>query len=103
MSFNSRGFDGWMQRQMAALAKAFPLPAASAAPKVSPDEFRIAKLELRPGDILVLKFLRPVTVASQMQTAETFRRFVPEHRVVVIDADTDLSVVRQAAEREDGL
>jgi hypothetical protein len=64
-------------------------------------QYRIAKLELRPGDILVLKVLRHVSAEEAARIAERFQQFVGiQCRVVVIDEVIDLSVVRREEAQE---
>lgn len=60
-------------------------------------EFRIARLDLRPGDVLVVKVNGP---AISGETATAVRRMVnvtiPDHKVLVLDERLDLAVLTQA-------
>lgn len=58
-------------------------------------EYRIAKLELQAGDILVVKVLKPNPPISQLQQlADSLKKMVGNTvRVLVIDGQTEVTVV----------
>ena len=55
-------------------------------------EYRIGRLELRPGDMLVIKVTGNVPSEQVMQMAEDIREIV-KSPVLVIDQNIDLSVL----------
>lgn len=58
-------------------------------------EYRIAKLELQAGDILVVKVLKPNPPISQLQQlADSLKKMVGNTvRVLVIDGQTEVTVL----------
>jgi hypothetical protein len=57
-------------------------------------EYRITKLQLRPGDFLVLKSRQPLTDEHVRLLRRAFEEIVGrDHRVIVIDDDLDLSIL----------
>lgn len=62
--------------------------------QAAPIEFQIAKLGLAPGDILVVRSLRPVPPESARHMREYISGIAPEGvEVVVIDSSIELSVL----------
>jgi hypothetical protein len=68
-----------------------PEPLAGA----TPVELHIAKLELKPGDILVLRLDHKLSDETCNWLRDNMRRVLPEGvKAMVLDKDADLSVVR---------
>jgi len=60
-------------------------------------EYRIAKLELAPGDVLVVKAARASSVADLELVIKYVEPFVPaDCKVLAIDGTVDLSVLTRA-------
>lgn len=59
-------------------------------------EFEIAKLELRPGDVLVARLTRIVPSEALARLRAFLARELPDTKVLVIDAQVDLSIVSKA-------
>ena len=56
-------------------------------------EFAIAKLKLEPGDVLVLKFPKPLSREQMQNIRETFRINFPNVKAMILDSGADLSVL----------
>ncbi len=60
-------------------------------------EFQIARLELRPGDVLVARAMRPMTSEASQRIKAALERALPiGTKVLVIDAGLDLSVASKS-------
>lgn len=59
-------------------------------------EFRIARLDLRKGDILVVKFGVPVSAEMVEIVKNNFAEIARGLRLLVIDARADLSILTAA-------
>jgi hypothetical protein len=60
-------------------------------------EFQIAKLDLGPDDILVVRVAKQITsVSASEMTARLERRLDLQNRVLVLDAGTEVSVVARS-------
>jgi hypothetical protein len=70
--------------------------------------FQIAKLEMKPGDVLVLRPTRPIVSEAASRLHAYVSRAFPDRKILVIGSDVDLSVVsarkatRRSAGTEDG-
>jgi hypothetical protein len=56
-------------------------------------EFQIAKLELRPGDILVVKSARPLSAETAARLRQILEQAVGGHRCMVLESGLDLSIL----------
>lgn len=56
-------------------------------------EFRIARLELRPGDILVAKAKIRLSVEQAERLRTILEPFVGERKVMVLDDSVDIAVL----------
>lgn len=56
-------------------------------------EFRIAKLSLNPGDILVVKINKIISVEMAQVVKKTVLEATGHRKIMVIDGDTDLAVL----------
>lgn len=57
-------------------------------------EFKLAKLELGPDDILAVRVAKPITMVTAAElTARLERRLSLEGRVLVLDPGTELTTV----------
>jgi hypothetical protein len=59
-------------------------------------EFRIARLDLRKGDILVAKFSAPVSAEMATRVGDNFKKIAPGLRLLILDGKTELSVLTSA-------
>lgn len=59
-------------------------------------EFAIARLELKPGDILVAKSSEHLSREFADRISEWIKLAAPDHMVLVLDARLDLSVLTKA-------
>lgn len=60
-------------------------------------EYRIAKLQLRPGDVLVVKVDHTISAEIGGRIREHFERTVgPDRKVLILDNSIDLSVLTKA-------
>ena len=59
-------------------------------------EFRIARIDLRPGDTLVLKYPRPLSQEQRRNLMEAMKSASGGHRVMVLDGGLDLAVLTAA-------
>jgi hypothetical protein len=57
-------------------------------------QFAIAKLELKPGDIVVLKSADRISLETSLRLCDRFRTLVPNHNKVVVLERIDIAVVR---------
>lgn len=57
--------------------------------------YAIARLQLQPGDILVLKYKRPLSVSTARKILEVIEPIVEPNKVMLVDCNTDLSVIVQ--------
>lgn len=62
-------------------------------PAPRPIYFEIARLDLRPGDTLVVKIPQFVNRMTADRYGEKIREHCPNNRVLVITKDTDLAVL----------
>lgn len=61
------------------------------------EEAAISKLELAPGDVLVVHVKAILTREMAMRAREQFREFVPDGvKVLIIDGGTELSKLTRA-------
>lgn len=58
-----------------------------------PIEFHISKMELKPGEFLVMRFKRHISQKEADNLRENVRGFLPNNKVLVFDGDVDLSVL----------
>jgi len=56
----------------------------------------IARLDLRPGDILVIKCKQHLTFEAAANMRETFKMISKDHKIMVIDGGADLAVLSAA-------
>ena len=62
------------------------------------DTFQIAKLDLAPGDILVVRSTHPITQAACERVLELVSKVVGnEQRVLILGHDIDLAVLTRPA------
>lgn len=59
-------------------------------------EFRISKIKLEPGDILVLRSPKPLSPEVAKRLQEMFAKLSPSFKTLVLDAGMDLAVVSEA-------
>lgn len=59
-------------------------------------EFHIARLDLRPGDVLVVKSRRPLSVQDCERIRQILKQEAVGHRVMVLDDGLDLAVLTAA-------
>lgn len=59
-------------------------------------EFKIGRLELRDGDILVVKVAQPITRETAQRMRDHLERHTGGHQVLVLDGTAELSVLTQA-------
>lgn len=59
-------------------------------------KFEIARLELKPGDVLAVRPQRPLHSEAAARVRAVVQREVPGIKVLVIDPGTELSVVSKA-------
>lgn len=61
-------------------------------------EFHIAKLDLAPGDILVVKTDKPLTREAAQGIRETFKRIMPSgaNKTLIIEPGIELSKLTQS-------
>lgn len=59
-------------------------------------EFRISKIKLEPGDILVLKTPRPITGDMAARLRDIFERLSPGFKTLILDQGMELAVVNEA-------
>ena len=57
------------------------------------DEYKIGRLQVRPGDILVVKINGRASKAVIDRVSEAFRQKLPNVEALVIDDDIDLSIL----------
>jgi hypothetical protein len=63
-------------------------------------EFRIARLALRPGDILVLKPRRPLSKTARDHIKQCFKRVAPGAKCLVLQDGMELAILtREEIER----
>lgn len=58
--------------------------------------FEIARLEMKPGDVLVVRPQRPVPAEAAMRIQSYVARALPNTKILVIDPGMELSVVTKA-------
>lgn len=56
----------------------------------------LARLELKPGDILVLTVESHIPEESKAQIRRWFKDEVPDHKLVILDGGAKLEVVAEA-------
>lgn len=59
-------------------------------------EFQIARLELRPGDVLIARAAHIISTAAATRLRAYLERALPGTKVVVIDAELELSVATKS-------
>lgn len=59
-------------------------------------EFAIARLELKPGDVLVARTKRPLVAESVARLRAYLERCLSGTKVLIIDSELELSVVTKA-------
>jgi hypothetical protein len=59
-------------------------------------EYQIARLELRPGDILVIKLAAKLSHHAIATIKSDLDRLMPEYRAIILDGGMDLSVLSRA-------
>ncbi len=59
-------------------------------------EFKIARLELRPGDVLVVRTKQRLSRAQIDRLADLIKPAIGSHRCLILDSDTDLAVLTPA-------
>lgn len=64
-------------------------------PEVGAELVATQVLRLQPGDILVVKSERRLTVEQATALREHVKERIPDHEVLVIPPDLDLAVLRQ--------
>lgn len=55
----------------------------------------ISKVDLQPGDVVVVKLARALTQAAGDKLAELVQPYFPDHQVLVLSDGIDLEVVRR--------
>ena len=53
----------------------------------------LQRLELRPGDVLVLKTADKLSLATLRNIGERMRKICPEHKLIILDAGMELGVL----------
>lgn len=59
-------------------------------------EFKIARLDLRPGDILVVKCETKLTADMARRMQEVITRVTRGHRTLILEKGTDLAILTAA-------
>lgn len=59
-------------------------------------EYRIGKLALAPGDILVVKAAKDMPAKDWKAFREAFKRHIPNNVLLMVSGDVDLSVLTLA-------
>ena len=59
-------------------------------------EFKIARLDLREGDILVVKIAQPLMTTTRDRLRDYIAKSSGGHQVMVLDGVMDLAVLTQA-------
>lgn len=59
-------------------------------------EFKIARLDLRPGDILVVKFPHLLSMAQARSMQAIIQRVAPDHRSLILERGMDLAILTAA-------
>lgn len=55
--------------------------------------FEVARIDLRPGDVLVVKAKHPITGEQARWIRDNVRAMAGDYRVLVLDGDLDLAVM----------
>lgn len=55
----------------------------------------VAALRLEPGDVLVIRTKMPISNSAATLIREQLQHAFPGHKAIVIDNDSELSVMRQ--------
>lgn len=59
-------------------------------------EFKIARLDLRPGDILVIRCKQHLPMETIARMRAAFLPVTKDHKIMVLDGDMDLAVLTAA-------
>lgn len=59
-------------------------------------EFKIARLDLRPGDILVVKCQDRLQRDTVLHMQEVIKRACPSHRALILERGMDLAILTAA-------
>jgi hypothetical protein len=59
-------------------------------------EYKIARMDLRPGDILVVKSQHTLSYETVVRIQSDFERVAPGHKIMVVDKSLDLSILTAA-------
>jgi hypothetical protein len=63
-------------------------------------EFTIARLDLQPGDVLVVKVERPISMLQRDRIGELFSRVGLPNKILVLEAGVDLAVLSSTGGEE---
>jgi hypothetical protein len=63
--------------------------------------FEVSRIDLRPGDVLVVKAKRPITGEQARWIRDNVRLMAGDYRVLVLDGDLDLAVMTAPAKGDD--
>lgn len=55
--------------------------------------FEVSRIDLRPGDVLVVRTKRPITGEQARWIRDNVRLMAGDYRVLVLDGDLDLAVM----------
>lgn len=56
-------------------------------------EYRVAKLSLGPGDLLVVKTEKPLTREAAERIREVLKQYLPNQKALVLEPGIDLAVL----------
>lgn len=62
--------------------------------------YRIAKLEAKPGDVLVFTTKKPITMEAATRIRADITRLIPHLRVLICDGGAEVSLLTAAELRE---
>lgn len=54
----------------------------------------IQALEIKPNDLIVIKAKEPLSAAYCVLLRDHVKRIIPEARCIILDADTDIGIIR---------
>ena len=57
--------------------------------------FKIGVLTLNPGDVIVLKSDRFLTMEQKQYAIKTINRYIPNNPCIVLDGKDDLKIIRK--------
>jgi hypothetical protein len=64
----------------------------------SPVEFRISKMDLKPGDFIVVRFRRALSGKQVDCLRESLKGVLPDNKILVFEGEVDLAVLSKPLE-----